>query len=267
MSTEQAVKQLFAGILLVILCALCSCAHHAVDDGRHVVSADYASRMQGERSSKEFARRIYIKLPLLQPRFHWVFLEKKSFLSGSLVLTISAKGKQTRMTIFEDGALSDEWEIMDADKHSGDRLYFGFESKERVTVSEADQVHLHLTVKEDIRGQGEGAAGVLRSGSYESTSQFTLYHLESFSGKKDVYAFLNNDAWRVRWRLEDVTGEWRFKEMPPTEPVKVFEEDPETKKLRERLEELKREMERYREEHRIRQLEIERVLERGCSGG
>ncbi len=108
-------------------------------------------------------------------------------------------------SLFKDGILSDDWEPMSDTEYKGNEIYFGFVSKNKYLVSETDKVDLILTLNEDIKGKGADITGILKAGIYQSSSQFTLFHLEDFLGEEDAYAFLNNDGWNVRWRL-DVTS-------------------------------------------------------------
>ena len=48
-------------------------------------------------------RAIDLKLPLLQPRFHWTFMSREDFLSGKLVLRIIREGQSNDIVLFENG--------------------------------------------------------------------------------------------------------------------------------------------------------------------
>lgn len=155
---------------------------------------------------QKYNRRIYLKLPFLQPEFHWIFTERDKFLKGQLILIISSNEVENKIILFKDGKINKEWQELGCQSnHKNNQIYFGFQSKNEYSVSEIDKVELILKLDNDIKGKGADSTGVLKSGEYESSSQFTLYHLEKSSGEKDVYAFLNNDDWNVRWKL-DITA-------------------------------------------------------------
>ncbi|MCF6176569.1 MAG: hypothetical protein L3J71_12480 [Victivallaceae bacterium] len=143
-----------------------------------------------------------MKMPLLQPSFHWIFKERKKFLKGELILIITSNGIEKKITIFKNGKINKEWQELGChSNHKKNQIYFGFESRNEYLVSETDKVDLILKLDNDIKGIGADSTGILTSGVYKSSTQFTLYHLEKSTREKDVYAFLNNDDWNMRWKL------------------------------------------------------------------
>lgn len=180
-------------------------------------AAKFAGRPEHEisvRAEKENAKKsdpasyerpIYLKLPLFGVRFHWRFEQKAKLLKGKLELTIFHGPEPQTLVIFENGAFSPDWEIMDSKEKEPDEMYFGFHSKLSYAVSEMDRVEIHLTVPGDVTGTGPDSTGILKQGEYVSFTQFTLYHLPDAKRDND-YAFLNNDGWNVLWKME-ITSE------------------------------------------------------------
>ncbi len=168
----------------------------------HVISEkQMRENAKKENPSPDF-RRIYLKLPLDDVRFHWKFQEKAILLAGNLTLTIKRGETTETLVIFHDGAVSDEWEILPCCEPGPDEMYFGFTSKQNILVSEKDRVELKLSTKGDVKGIGPDKTGILKQGDYASFTQFKIYHLEKTTGEKDVWAFLNNDGWNINWKME-----------------------------------------------------------------
>jgi hypothetical protein len=177
---------------------------------RHVVNEESLRKNAEKSDAPPESRRIYLKLPLHGVAYHWKFQEKAALLRGALVLTISDHGTSESFTIFQDGALSDEWEIMDCCHPGADEMYFGFVSKKAIPVSESNHIALKLSVDQDIRGIGADLTGTLRQGEYTSFTQFTIYHLKQVDDQPPM-AFLNNDGWNVSWVLEEVSNHgWKL---------------------------------------------------------
>lgn len=86
-------------------------------------------------------------------------------------------------------------------------MYFCFTSKKPYKVSESYKAFIDLKVPEDVMGIGADMKGILKAGTYKSESNFVLYHLEKQTGRKDVYAFLNNEDWKTLWELEKTADE------------------------------------------------------------
>ncbi len=109
-------------------------------------------------------RAISLKLPLLQPDFHWTFMSREDFLSGKPILRILRKGKLNEIIIFEGGQFSDGWEAMPLaqDPNKGE-IYFGFISTRTYLTAPGDKLELELTVTKDLPGIGACIAN--RSGS------------------------------------------------------------------------------------------------------
>lgn len=170
----------------------------------HVKNTKESIDFSEKTDTKVYMRHIYMKLPLLQPRFHWVFTEKKKFLAGSLTLTIESGIDKREVPIFGKGVISRNWEILKCGSQDDpeNSMYFCFVSKKPYKVSGTNKVFLSLKVKDDIKGIGADLKGILKAGDYKSEGQFLLYHLAEHTGKKDIYAFLNNSDWNILWKLE-----------------------------------------------------------------
>jgi len=170
---------------------------------KHVKNTTAIKENLTKKDTKKYNRRIYLKLPLLQPRFHWQFSEKDKFLEGNLILIIKSQNKRTEIPIFGKGIISKDWEEMTCSHgNTQNNCYFGFISKITFPVSETDEVFLTLKVNNDISGIGSTMKGLLKAGMYKTFSQFKMFHLEESTGEKDLYAFLNNSDWSILWKLE-----------------------------------------------------------------
>ena len=125
-------------------------------------------------------RTISLKLPLLQPTFHWTFMSLEDFLSGKLLLRIIRDGESTEIVIFENGQFSDGWESMPLPP-APDRgeIYFGFVSTHKYPTAPRDKLELELTVIKDLPGIGALQTGILPAGRYTSKG--------SYSGLIDKY--------------------------------------------------------------------------------
>ncbi len=114
-------------------------------------------------------RAISLKLPLLQPRFHWRFMSRKDFLSGKMLLRIIRDGESTEIVIFENGQFSDGWEAMQPPPKLGkEEIYFGFISTRKYLTAPGDKLELELTVTKDLPGIGALQTGILPAGKYVS---------------------------------------------------------------------------------------------------
>lgn len=125
-------------------------------------------------------RSISLKLPLLQPTFHWTFMSRKDLLSGRLLLRIIRDGKSNEIVIFEKGKFSDGWEAMSSRQAPGwGEVYFGFVSTRKYPTAPGDKLELELTVTKDLPGIGALQTGVLPAGTYTCKG--------SYSGLIDEY--------------------------------------------------------------------------------
>jgi len=136
-------------------------------------------------------RAISLKLPLLQPRFHWTFMSREDFLSGELVLHIIREGRSNNITIFENGKLSDGWEAMPITGPRKGEIYFGFISTRKYLTAPGDKLELELTVTKDLAGIGAIQTGILPAGKYKSRG--------TYSGLVDEY---DTSSFAERWAKE-----------------------------------------------------------------
>ena len=119
-------------------------------------------------------RTIYLKLPLLQPTFHWTFMSREDFLSGKLLLRIIRDGQASEIVIFEKGQFTDGWEAMPLPP-TPDRgeIYFGFISTHTYLTAPGDKLELELTVTKDLPGIGALQTGILPAGKYKSRGTYS----------------------------------------------------------------------------------------------
>jgi hypothetical protein len=119
-------------------------------------------------------RAISLKLPLLQPTFHWTFMSREDFLSGKLLLRIMREGQSNEIVIFEKGQFSDGWAAMPLpqDPNKGE-IYFGFISTWTYLTAPGDKLELELTVTKDLPGIGAIQSGILPAGKYTSKGTYS----------------------------------------------------------------------------------------------
>ena len=178
------------------------------------------------KNTKPQERTISLKLPLLQPDFHWTFMSKEDFLSGKLLLRIIRNEKTKDIVIFEKGKFSDGWKEMDETQIEGrGEIYFGFISTTKYLTAPDDKLELELTVKKDLPGIGAILSGILKKGVYKSTGtysglidEYDTSALEEQLTKNDeisdeqremldkLRSMYNNKAflenWQQQWSLE-----------------------------------------------------------------
>lgn len=119
-------------------------------------------------------RTISLKLPLLQPAFHWTFMSREDFLSGKLILRIVRNGRSFEIVIFENGQFHDGWEAMPLPEAPGrGEIYFGFISTRKYLTAPGDKLELELTVAKDLLGIGAIETGILPAGKYTSKGTYS----------------------------------------------------------------------------------------------
>ena len=129
--------------------------------GHHEKNTEAIEENSKKLSKLAYSRRIYIKLPLLQPRFHWKFLDKSKLFKNKLTLSFSSIDGAQELEIFEDERLSKNFKSLSCNNNGGNQQYFGFTSKNDFRVSEIDIVNLKFEVYEDLKGIGADSKGVL----------------------------------------------------------------------------------------------------------
>jgi len=168
-------------------------------------------------------RSIYLKLPLLQPRFHWIFNSRKDFLSGKLVLRIIRNEKTDEITIFENGNMTDGWETMDAlsDSLKGD-IYFGFQSTKKYLTAPGDLLQLELKVTKDLDGIGAFETGILPAGTYTAKGVYGGL-IDKGREQYKYKAFLENN-WSEQWSLKITGNKGWLSEERRIQTEKLFEQ-------------------------------------------
>jgi len=161
-------------------------------------------------------RSISLKLPLLQPVFHWRFLSTEDLLAGKLVLHIRRDGETSSIIIFENGKFLDGWIPATPPSKDG-AIYFGFQSRKKYLTAPGDEIEIELTVKKDLDGIGSLHTGVLPAGKYKSKGAYSglidEYNTDHLDGDKmtkemiekvrstyEYKAFLEN--WQQQWPLK-----------------------------------------------------------------
>lgn len=119
-------------------------------------------------------RTISLKLPLLQPTFHWTFMNREDLLSGKLLLRIIREEQTNEIVIFENGQFAEGWEAipLPSAPERGE-IYFGFISTLKYPTAPGDKLELELTVQEDLPGIGAIQSGILPSGKYTSKGTYS----------------------------------------------------------------------------------------------
>ena len=164
-------------------------------------------------------RFINLVLPLLQPDFHWVFLNKEDYLAGKLILRIKRGDKITAITIFENGKITEGWKPTANNINTGG-IYFGFESSIKYETAPDDTLEIELHVIKDLTGIGSIHTGILSKGIYKSRGTYSALidnykvpdsykglpkeTLDNFKKVYDFKALLGN--WTPQWKLK-ITGD------------------------------------------------------------
>ncbi len=116
-------------------------------------------------------RTLYFKLPIEGARFHWTFLDPKTFLSGELTLRILNKGHDETIVVFRDGKISDGWEMIGVKPDSS--FYFGFATTHRFRTKANDSLVITLKTPKDLHGRGPYTEGVLAAGVWQMTGTYS----------------------------------------------------------------------------------------------
>lgn len=154
-----------------------------------------------QRLAQPAPRAIYFKLPIAQTTYHWVFQDRAAFLSGTLTLDIVRGDQRERITVFENGNISEGWEeISCSAAESSSDFYFGFVSDRPFSIASTDRVDMILNVANDLQGCGPHRKGILGVGEYRSSVDVTIY-----STREDT-AFLRKEDWEPQWDVA-VTAE------------------------------------------------------------
>lgn len=166
-------------------------------------------------------RCISLKLPLLQPRFHWTFMRKADFLAGKLVVRVRRGQQTSQFIVFENGIISEGWEAMTLPPNpKAGEIYFGFISSQPCLTAPGDELEIELHVDKDLLGIGALQTGVLPAGIYQARGTYSLLTdeykvpaalkdmpqetIEKLRQMSEFKAFLEN--WEPRWPLQ-ITAE------------------------------------------------------------
>jgi RNA polymerase sigma factor (sigma-70 family) len=172
-------------------------------------------------SSEPCMRRIALKLPLLQPRFHWTFVSQADYLAGELILRIKQGDNITVITVFEQGRVSDGWQPMEfpVNPKAGE-IYFGFTSTQKYLTTPDDQLEIELHVVKDLDGIGALQTGILPAGVYKAqgtysliTDEFQVHEMFKAMSKEFIEKMrekmeyqVHCETWQTKWLLH-ITGE------------------------------------------------------------
>lgn len=165
------------------------------------VSDDYYKEMM-KKGERAIARRIYFKLPLKQPEFHWYFNKKNELLSGSLTLYIEGKNSKYKIVVFQSGSFSEGWAPITSDCKKEDKInesiYFGFISSKKYMTTSEDKIRIELKVLKNLHGIGAFQQGFLRPGTYSSKCSFLIFNEDS-TGENEPIAYI--DFYDEQWEL------------------------------------------------------------------
>jgi hypothetical protein len=176
-----------------------------------ILDASIDSKTMNGNTKGIVKRCIYIKLPLEQPEFHWVFTDRGYFLtSTNLTLEVftgkDKKDKKYTFEIINNGGMSPEWTSIDDDEHEeDDEIYFGFTSHQQFEFSATDYAKLTLIVQGDLDGIGADHTGTLKEGTYISHGLFSIFDEEVYDAGSEECVFLEKEELKPDWKLE-ITG-------------------------------------------------------------
>lgn len=125
-------------------------------------------------SSEPIERTLSIKLPLLQPRFHWTFYRQVDLLAGKLSLRIIRNQQTQEIVIFQDGKFSEGWTSMPFPQPKVGEVYFSFQSSHKYLTTPSDRLEIELEVVQDLDGIGALQTGYLPAGRYRSSGTYDL---------------------------------------------------------------------------------------------
>ncbi len=185
-----------------------------------LISGDSANALRITKMPKEhqttsaepLMRKIQLKLPLLQPVFHWTFQSKEDFLAGKLVLRIDRNGETTEIVIFEKGLLSEGWKpITLPNNPQAGEIYFGFQSSKEYATAPNDNLTIELFVKENLEGIGPIETGILPAGTYTAQGVYSglLDEFKTPDHFKEVLSEEMLDKLRKQYEFRAVLENWK----------------------------------------------------------
>jgi hypothetical protein len=172
-------------------------------------------------STEPRMRRIALKLPLQQPRFHWTFMSQTDYLAGKLILHIRQGDNSTAITVFDQGRVSEGWQPMEfpVNPKAGE-IYFGFTSTQKYLTAPDDQLEIELHAVKDLGGIGALQTGMLPVGVYKAqgsysmiTDEFQVHEMFKAMPNEVIEKMRENteyrvhcETWQTKWPL-NITGE------------------------------------------------------------
>jgi RNA polymerase sigma factor (sigma-70 family) len=172
-------------------------------------------------STEPLMRRIALKLPLLQPRFHWTFMNRADYLAGKLILRIKQGDKSTAITVFEQGRISEGWRPAEFPPNpKAGEVYFGFSSTQKYLSAPDDQLEIELHVVKDLHGIGAIQTGILPMGVHRAQGSYSMITdefqvPEAFKAvsndviekmRENVEYRVHCETWQTKWSLR-ITAE------------------------------------------------------------
>lgn len=158
-------------------------------------------------------RTLYLKLPIAGTRFHWIFLDRRAFLSGELTLRIvnADRNRDQTLVIFRNGKITEGWEMI-GDVPRDSSFYFGFSTERRIATAVGDSVIVTLTVTEDLQGRGPYSHGTLVTGTWVATGTYSALYGGTLNPFRDLVragdppiALLT--CWDTAWVLRNASDE------------------------------------------------------------
>ena len=174
-----------------------------ISDAKGITYLDDTNREDLEElaASTRHNRKLYFKLPLDGPRFHWRFKDRQRFLAGKLDLCISNPNESPFViNVFEYGKISDGWHPLSEPREGvtpNSPIYFGFKSSKKFDVCTGDRVEVRFENPNDLDGTGADMQGIFKAGKFSSTSSLKFYFL---TGDKADTAYLSD--WSEKWPLQ-----------------------------------------------------------------
>lgn len=176
--------------------------------------ADLAERFSEEPEQERFYRMLYLKLPLESIEYHWEFLDRKQLLEGELLLTFTSEGRKIKETIFSDGKLNANWEVIsdsDAEDEKNNIIYFGFQSRSRYWFDKKDSARIVLTNAQILKGHGYDFKADLAAGKHEATAKKITQYADDLNDTQEeqdnAKAFISIEDWDNRWTLSNKTAQ------------------------------------------------------------
>lgn len=163
--------------------------------------------------SRTVHRELYFKLPIDGTRFHWIFLDRRAFLSGELTLRIvnADRGRDETLVIFRNGRIAEGWQMIDGARGDSS-AYFGFSTAHRFATAVGDSLILTLTAAEDLPGRGPYSQGTLAAGTWVATGTYTALYGRTLNPFHDLVrlgkppiAFL--ECWDTTWVLRNASDD------------------------------------------------------------